>query len=445
MKKLSTLIGMIIWTILWIGCAESPQVKKEKVIEPVKRGVFTLPAQVERIEGDVITLRIEKPAPPKVEGKLTVALAQGVIDTCYVLEGKEIFLDRTKVKVLRVSGNQAQVKASEKTPFAVGNRVIIPLEKKIMAIKDFEVVVGSSRDAAKFVQEDITSLLVDSGQFSVVERAKLGTLLEEIQLGQTGAIDPGTVQKAGKLLGAEIILTGTLAASGEQWNVNLRLVNTETGLITAAIHQLGPLHEFTGETLREYGNIDGSFESGNPTEAGWRMGRAVEGWTGVGGYQRVYLDTKEGANGTKQSLALAFKLGSKRTPEWENNWVNAHLNNQIHRELAGFKGIKFFVKGSDDFTFRFNMGLTGKVQKESIIFSWGTEFPVTKEWKGIRIPFSSLLPGRLPNQAKTPRQGVGNAIPFDTRNVEWISWMANELYVEKGKEGTVWLDEVSFY
>ena len=439
MKKLSILTGMMIWTVLWMGCAAPPEAKKEKAAEPVKRGVFSLPAQVEKVEGDVITLRVEKPAPPKVEGKLTVALAQGVIDTCYVLEGKEIFLDQTKVKVLRASGNQVQVKVPGKTSLEVGSRVTIPLEKKVIAIKDFEVVVGSSRDAAKYVQEDVTSLLVDSGQFSVVERAKLGTLLEEIQLGQTGAIDPATAQKAGKLLGAEIILTGTLAAAGEQWNVNLRLVNTETGLITAAIHQLGPLHEFKSETLREYGNIEGSFESGNPTEAGWRIGRTVEGWTGVGGYQRIYLDSKEGAKGTKQSLALAFKLGSQRTPEWQNVWIHAFLRNQISRELAGFKGIKFFIKGSDDFSLHLDMRLTSKGQKESVTWNWNTLFPVTKEWKEIRIPFSSLRPGRGPRAQKQQEP------PFDLKNVQFVQWVANELEVPKGTEGVVWLDEVSFY
>ncbi len=427
---------MIIWTILWIGCT-APQVRKEE--EPIKRSAFSLPGEVLKVEGDVITLRIEKPAPLKADTKLAVALAQGVIDTCYLLEGKEILLNQTRLRVIRVAGSEVQVKPLEKTPFKPGDRVNLPLEKKVIAIKDFEVVVGSSRDAAKFIQEDITSLLVDSGQFSVVERAKLGTLLEEIQLGQTGAIDPATIQKAGKLLGAEVILTGTLAASGEQWNVNLRLVNTETGLITAAIHKLGPLHEFTGETLREYTNIDGSFESGNPTEAGWRMGRTLEAWTGVGGYQRVYLDTKEGANGTKQSLAMAFRLGSKRTPEWQNMWIFAVMRNQIRRELAGFKGLKFFVKGSDDFTFRLSLYLTSKLQKETVTRNWGTEFPVTKEWREIRIPFSSLSPGRGPKA----QQQIN--LPFDLRNVQQVEWGAYELFVEKGTEGVFWLDEVSFY
>ncbi len=433
-RRLSVLL--ILATILWMGCTTTQEVQKEKVAEPVKRGVFSLPAQVEKVEGDVITLRIEKPAPPKVEAKLSVALAQGAIDTCYLLEGKEILLDKTKVKVLRVSGNQAQVKLLEKILFVVGGRVTIPLEKKVIAIKDFEVIVGSSRDAAKFVQEDVTSLLVDSGQFSVVERAKVGTLLEEIQLGQTGAIDPATVQKAGKLLGAELILTGTLAASGEEWNVNLRLVNTETGLIMAAIHKLGPLHELTGDSMRAYDNIDSSFESGNPTESGWRVGRIVEGFTGVGGYQRVYLDTKEGANGTKQSLAMAFKLGSKRTPEFQGDWIRATMGNRIHRDLGRFKFIKFFVKGSDDFTFQLRMEIMSKKVSESQVFF--TRFPITKEWSEVRIPFSTFEPGRGP-------QGQIKNVPFDLRNVQWIDWMTNEIITPKGTEGIVWLDEVSFY
>ncbi len=434
MKKLTILVGMILWTILWLGCATPPEVKKEA--EPVKRAVFSLPAEVEKIEGDVITLRIEKPAPLKADAKLTMALAQGVIDTCYLLEGKEFLLNQTRVKVLRVSGNKVQVKASEKTPLAVGNRVTIPLEKKIIAVKDFEVIVGGSKDAAKFVQEDVISLLVDSGQFSVGERAKLGTLLEEIQLGQTGAIDPATVQKAGKLLGAELILTGTLAASGEEWNVNLRLVNTETGLIIAAIHKLGPLHELTGDSMRAYDNIDGSFESGNPTESGWQVGRIVESFTGVGGYQKVYLDTKEGANGTKQSLAMAFKLGSKRTPEFQGDWIRATMGNRIHRDLGRFKFIKFFVKGSDDFTFQLRMEIMSKKVSESQVFF--TRFPITKEWSEVRIPFSTFEPGRGP-------QGQIKNVPFDLRNVQWIDWMTNEIITPKGTEGIVWLDEVSFY
>jgi len=427
LKRLS--IVLILGTMLWMGCATPPpQVKEEKKAEPVKRGLFSLPAQVEKIEEDLITLRIEKPAPLKNDGKLTVALAQGVIDTCYLLEGREIFLGQAKVEVIRVSGNDVQVKGRDKTLLTVGSRVNFPLEKKFLALKDFEVITGSNKDAARYVQEDITSLLVDSGQFNVVERSKLGTVLEEIELGQSGVIDPATVQKAGMLLGAEIILTGTLAAAGEQWNVNLRLINTATGLIFAAIHKLGPIHELVAAgPIRAYDNIDGGFESGDPKDAGWEMGRIEEGITGVGGYQRVYLDNNQAANGSKQSLAMDFKMGSQRTGI---DWMRVAITNSNGRALAQFRGVKFFIKGTDNFTFRFRIiGMRG---------TWGKDFPVSKEWREVRIPFSSLSQG-------VPPSGKAPTLTLDLRNTTGIQWTANDGMMRPGTRGTIRLDEISFY
>jgi hypothetical protein len=206
MKRLIFFAGMMIWPILWLGCTSIPM-KKESDAGVVKRSPISLPAEVLKVEGDQIILRMEKPAPLKEKDKLAVSLAQGVIDSSYLLEGKEVFLNQTRAKVMRIVGNEAQVKSSEKThPFRARDRVSITLEKKIIALKDFEVVVGRNKDVAKYLQEDLTTLLVDSGQFSVVERRKLGTILEEIQLGQTGMIDPTTAQKAGKLIGAELML-----------------------------------------------------------------------------------------------------------------------------------------------------------------------------------------------------------------------------------------------
>ncbi len=312
MKTKGLVVAVLMGAVL-LGCP-SPQVTKEKeVVAPVKRSVFSLQAEVLKVEGDLIQLRLMKPTAPKGEAKLAAALAQGVIETSYLLEGREVLLNQTRVKVARVAGDEVQVRPLDKPPipFKAGDRLTFPLEKKLIAVKDFEVVVGQNKDAAKYVQEDVESLLVESGQFSVVERAKLGSLLEEIQLGQTGAIDPATAQKAGKLLGAELILTGTLAATGDEWNVNLRLVNTEMGLVIAAIHKMGPLHELKAESFRATKNIEGSFESGGPQLAGWTMVTMRGDRMGVGGYKRIYIDKNEGANGSRQSMAMAFKLGSK--------------------------------------------------------------------------------------------------------------------------------------
>jgi hypothetical protein len=133
---------------------------------------------------------------------------------------------------------------------------------------------------------------------------------------------------------------------------------------------------------------------------------------------------------------MAFKMGSKRTLEKQDDWMRVAIRNKIHRDLSRFKSIKFYVKGSDDFTFRFRMQIRGKNITESQI--WAAEFPITKEWSEVRIPFSSLQPAR-------DLQGKIKNVSFDLRNVERIDWAANEIMVPKGAEGIVWLDEVSFY
>jgi TolB-like protein len=423
-----------------LGCAESPGVKKEKQSEPPNRSILFLTAEVLKVEGDTITLRLQKPAPLKAEGKLASALAQGVIDTCYLLEGREMLLNQTRVKVTRVVGDDVKVKALEKAPpLKAGDKVVFPLERKLIAVKDFEVIVGHNKEAARFLQEDVESLLVESGQFSVVERAKLSTIMEEIQLGQTGAIDPATAQRAGKLLGAEIILTGTLAASGNEWNVNLRLVNTETGLIIAAIHRMAALNELKAEAFHEIKNIDGSFESEGSDFEGWIVGTMMNERAGKGGYQKVYIDKTEGANGTKQSIAMTFKLGSARVRGHNDQWIQAHLRNQIKRDLGRYKGIRFSIKGSDDFTIRFQLNAGGRTQNDEEA-KWFKNIVVTKGWKEFQFSFTSLSATKVNPGKKATRQHY-----MDITNVDQIQWGADERYMPLGTEGTIWVDEVSFY
>jgi hypothetical protein len=285
----------------------------------------------------------------------------------------------------------------------------------------------------------VESLLVESGQFSVVERAKLATIMEEIQLGQTGAIDPATAQRAGKLLGAEIILTGTLAASGNEWNVNLRLVNTETGLVIAAIHRMAALNELKAEAFHEIKNIDGSFESERSDPAGWIVGTMMNGRAGKGGYQKVYVDKTEGANGTKQSIAMTFKLGSARVREHNDQWIQAHLRNQLKRDLGRYKGIRFFIKGSDDFTIRFQLNAGGRTQDDEQA-KWFKNIMVTKGWKEFQFSFTSLSATKVNPGKKATRQHY-----MDITNVDQIQWGTDERYMPLGTEGTIWVDEVSFY
>lgn len=94
--------------------------------------------------------------------------------------------------------------------------------------------------------DELATQLVQTGKFTVIERAQLDAILQEQNLGASGAVTSATAAKVGKLLGVQLLLTGSITAfsikrtsiglrgiggsySNAESKVDARLVNTETG------------------------------------------------------------------------------------------------------------------------------------------------------------------------------------------------------------------------
>jgi len=94
--------------------------------------------------------------------------------------------------------------------------------------------------------DELATQLVQSGKYTVLERRELDNILREQNLGASGAVTPATAAKVGKLLGVQLMLTGSITAfsikrttiglrgiggsySNAESKVDARLVNVETG------------------------------------------------------------------------------------------------------------------------------------------------------------------------------------------------------------------------
>jgi curli biogenesis system outer membrane secretion channel CsgG len=62
--------------------------------------------------------------------------------------------------------------------------------------------------------DNLVTKLVKSGKFSVIEREKLSLVMKEQNLSMSGDIDPATAVKFGKLLGVQLIITGSVTEFG---------------------------------------------------------------------------------------------------------------------------------------------------------------------------------------------------------------------------------------
>ena len=103
--------------------------------------------------------------------------------------------------------------------------------------------------------DELATQLVQTGKYTVIERAQLDAILQEQNLGASGAVTSATAAKVGKLLGVQLLLTGSITAfsikrtsigmrgiggsySNAESKIDARLVNTDTGeVVIVAVGQ----------------------------------------------------------------------------------------------------------------------------------------------------------------------------------------------------------------
>jgi len=105
-----------------------------------------------------------------------------------------------------------------------------------MWIMDFDSTGYSVQEGSeRLLIAGITDQIINQGRIRLVERSVLDKLVEELKLGTSGLADQKTSLSLGKILAARLMVTGHMIFTGPQVQISMRLIETETGQITAAI------------------------------------------------------------------------------------------------------------------------------------------------------------------------------------------------------------------
>jgi curli biogenesis system outer membrane secretion channel CsgG len=91
-------------------------------------------------------------------------------------------------------------------------------QMKSVAVMKFTTTAGGGRsywynaswDLGEGMAEMLTTALVQTGKFRVLERQQIHDVLGEQDLGASGRVDPATAAKLGKVLGARYLIYGTV-------------------------------------------------------------------------------------------------------------------------------------------------------------------------------------------------------------------------------------------
>ncbi len=108
-------------------------------------------------------------------------------------------------------------------------------EKKKVAILPFTDLAGSTTQLGQLLAEEITNQLFirRDGRFEVVERSKIDAIWQEQELGAEGWLSSETIGGVGSLVGADAVLTGTLAELEDRLRINARLMAVPSGKLFA--------------------------------------------------------------------------------------------------------------------------------------------------------------------------------------------------------------------
>jgi hypothetical protein len=258
----------------------------------------------------------------------------------------------------------------------------------------------------------------------VVERNKLKTVLKELELGASGLTDAQKSSRLGKLLQADIILTGTFADMGGYWNVNLRLINVSTGLIVSAFEEKASFKEIKPEAVRDTSIDLGDFEAIDLN--GWLIGHQRRD---DGGYFTVGRDTTTGANNTKSSLRVDYKLGKNR---------GLAATNLKSRDWSIYSGIEFYVKSDHDIVLNFFLQDENRDSREKTDM-WFAQKPITTTWQKYKIDFRELAPSRRPEHQRDGDRILSLDLiqSFGLSIAPWFN--------EPESKGIFWIDEVRLY
>ncbi len=101
------------------------------------------------------------------------------------------------------------------TVLAAGSALGEPLEAQKVRVAVFEFENNSNwsyfrEGLGRAASDEMVTQLVNSGQFTVVERAQIEAVLGEQNFGQSGRVNPSTAAEVGKILGVQIVFLGSI-------------------------------------------------------------------------------------------------------------------------------------------------------------------------------------------------------------------------------------------
>jgi len=233
-------------------------------------------------------------------------------------------------------------------------------EKITVAVLNFENFGNYQLNGlSQSIPEAISSVLSSYKKINVVERNQLGKIINEISLSQSGIINQGTINKAGKILGADVLIIGSVAGNKYDVVVTIKAVKVSTGRVIDGKLLRGNIVEITEISSN-------SARSMAAVISGKGIGNLTVSTTPVG--SKVFID---GVNaGVSPIINYKLTVGSHIINVVKEGYIE--YNTTVTIKKGEFKTIRpYLLKKSDLSRYELSFGGYLDVPLPYAQLSWG--------------------------------------------------------------------------
>ncbi|MGE4267872.1 MAG: CsgG/HfaB family protein [Deferribacterales bacterium] len=405
-----------------IGCTGS---NMSLVKSDSPTGSLYIKASVLRVDGDTATLRT-LPMPENIGRDSSIAvLTSKILNLTYLTEGSRTTINGKSVTVTEKRGDTLMIIPS--AGLKAGDQAELFIPKKTLIISDLKVTDNSKNMVGKLAFGEFSEKLTNSGRFTVLERKELSAILQEHALELNGMTDPEQASLLGKILKADLMLSGEMLKSGFNCVFDIRVIDTATSKILGVAREntLCSKVEDTRNirsTAADYGNFETS------ETKGWILGD-IKNFKG-----RTVLDTTTGAGGTSSSILLMVN-------NREMTDTSAILN-KIKRDLSGFTQVHFWAKADRSMTGVFFVDDEDEDGNTEYFDRWAGTFWLNTEWKEYTLNLDELTLSKGMKKESKMNQGDKRFSPDMVKLSGFIFPKHKNKEITNAK---VWVDELSFH
>jgi hypothetical protein len=109
----------------------------------------------------------------------------------------------------------------------------LPEQSRVAVIN----IVSNDREMSAYVAEELEYQLVNSGKFIIVDRNRLATIRAEQNFQMSGDVSDATAVSIGQMLGANIVLTGSISGVGSSRRLSISALDVRTGEIVSMVRE----------------------------------------------------------------------------------------------------------------------------------------------------------------------------------------------------------------